>query len=215
MALGTFSELKASVADWIARSDLTTQIPDFITLAEARINRKVRLRTFETDTTLTGTTSSRNLSLPSDYVEPIALFLTTSGDEELMTPFVAGTVEFQTYNGWPRRYTIDGTTIKLEKPCDQAHTFKFRYRQKLALSDSAPTNWLLTNAPDAYLAQTLSEAYAFIMDVQKAASWDAKATRALDEVNLLNARHKAMAPLQADAGLRATGSFNINSGDYS
>ena len=32
MALTTYSELKTSIADWLNRSDLTTQIADFIAL---------------------------------------------------------------------------------------------------------------------------------------------------------------------------------------
>jgi len=35
MALTTYTELKASIADWLNRSDLTAAIPDFISLAEA------------------------------------------------------------------------------------------------------------------------------------------------------------------------------------
>ena len=36
MALdGTYAGLKASVADWLNRADLTAVVPDFITLAEA------------------------------------------------------------------------------------------------------------------------------------------------------------------------------------
>ena len=33
MALTTYTELKASVADWLNRTDLTNVIPDFISLA--------------------------------------------------------------------------------------------------------------------------------------------------------------------------------------
>ena len=40
MALdGTYSGLKASVADWLKRTDLTSNIPDLVKLAEARIAR--------------------------------------------------------------------------------------------------------------------------------------------------------------------------------
>ena len=44
MALTTYTELKASLADWLNRSDLTTTIPDFISLAEAQIERQLRTR---------------------------------------------------------------------------------------------------------------------------------------------------------------------------
>jgi len=44
MALTTYSELKTSIADWLNRSDLTTQIADFIALTEADFNSKLRVR---------------------------------------------------------------------------------------------------------------------------------------------------------------------------
>jgi len=44
MALTTYTELKASIADWLNRSDLTAAIPDFISLAEAQMERTLRTR---------------------------------------------------------------------------------------------------------------------------------------------------------------------------
>ena len=35
----TWTELKASVAEWLNRSDLTSKIPEFIALAERKFNR--------------------------------------------------------------------------------------------------------------------------------------------------------------------------------
>ena len=42
MALSNYTGLKASIADFLNRDDLTAVIPDFITLAEAQINRDIR-----------------------------------------------------------------------------------------------------------------------------------------------------------------------------
>jgi len=39
-----YASLQAEVAGWLARADLTSQIPTFIQLAEARFNRDVRVR---------------------------------------------------------------------------------------------------------------------------------------------------------------------------
>ena len=50
MALTTYTELKAAIADWLNRSDLTSQIPDFITLAEAEMawtNRDSVIRVYD------------------------------------------------------------------------------------------------------------------------------------------------------------------------
>jgi hypothetical protein len=44
MALNNYSDLKTSVANYLGRSDLTSAIPDFITLAEIRLARQLRLR---------------------------------------------------------------------------------------------------------------------------------------------------------------------------
>ena len=42
MALTTYTGLKASIADFLNRDDLTSVIPDFVALAEAQINRDIR-----------------------------------------------------------------------------------------------------------------------------------------------------------------------------
>jgi len=44
MALATYTDLKASIADWLNRSDLTAAIADFISLAEAQMERTLRTR---------------------------------------------------------------------------------------------------------------------------------------------------------------------------
>jgi hypothetical protein len=41
MSLTNYSDLKTSVANYLARTDLTDQIPDFIRLAEYRMRREV------------------------------------------------------------------------------------------------------------------------------------------------------------------------------
>ena len=40
MALDNYTNLKASIADWLARADMTAVIPDLITLAEGQMHRR-------------------------------------------------------------------------------------------------------------------------------------------------------------------------------
>ena len=47
MAIDSYTKLKTSVATWLDRDDLTDNIPDFISLAEDRINRHIRVRSME------------------------------------------------------------------------------------------------------------------------------------------------------------------------
>ena len=58
MAITTYDELKTSVADFLNRDDLTSVIPDFITMAEADLNRNVRHWRMEGAQTQTLTASS-------------------------------------------------------------------------------------------------------------------------------------------------------------
>ncbi len=48
MAISNYTELKAAVANWLGRSDLTTRIPEFITAAEIRLCDDVKVKAMET-----------------------------------------------------------------------------------------------------------------------------------------------------------------------
>lgn len=156
MAISTYAELQTAIADWLARSDLSGDAVDFITLAEAHLNREIPA--VETDVTLTGTLDSRRIDISANsVVSALALFLvdSSSGDEIEITRKADGTFPYLDTSGEPQFWAIDGTNIDFDRPLDAAYTFRFRIRQKYTLSASATTNWLLTNHPDVYLAASL------------------------------------------------------------
>ena len=64
MAINSYSTLCDAVGRWLYRDDLTSTIPDFIALAESRINRDLALRAMETSAT--GTLSGSSFTAPSD-----------------------------------------------------------------------------------------------------------------------------------------------------
>ena len=68
MAISNYSELKAAIADWLNRSDLTDSIPDFIVLAETRHKRDFKIRRMETRVTANTVADSEFYSLPDNYV---------------------------------------------------------------------------------------------------------------------------------------------------
>jgi len=76
MALSTYTELKASVADWLNRTDLTTIIPDFIALAEAQIERTLRTRQMIVRTT--ASIDTEYSAVPADFLESTARCLPIS-----------------------------------------------------------------------------------------------------------------------------------------
>ena len=52
MALTQYSELKTAVANWLKRDDLTARIPEFISMMEDRVNKKLRVRAMEASATI-------------------------------------------------------------------------------------------------------------------------------------------------------------------
>ena len=69
MALVNYSDLKTSVADWLNRTDLTTTIPDFITLAEAGFNKEIRNR--KMIKRATATIDSQYSAVPADWLQTV------------------------------------------------------------------------------------------------------------------------------------------------
>jgi len=162
MAIATYADLKTKVASWGRRSGNSTfvsEVPDIITIAEAKLNRE--LGPVETNATRTGTVGSRNIDISAlSIVEPISLWLTphTDADEIQLDQVSPHDMPYRAANGEPRLWVVDSlSTIKLDCPCQLAYSFRFRFRGPFNLADGADgdSNWLLDNHPDIYLAAAL------------------------------------------------------------
>lgn len=190
MAIGNYSDLKAAITTWMSRGNVAGQAADCIMLAEAALNRE--LNPVEIDVTLTGVQDSRSIDISTqNCVDPIALFLADTGcDEVEMTRKDDGTFPYRSSSGYPRFWAIDGTNIDFDCPLDQAYPFRFRFRQRFALSDDAPTNWLLTYHPDVYLAAAIVWGGIFIQDDPAAARWISILNSALPSVRNIIAQSK-------------------------
>lgn len=209
MALSNYTELQTAVLDWMVRTSQTGQVVDWITLAEARLNRE--LGAVETDATLTGVADSRSIVISSLSVErPIALFLAESGSDEVPVEKAAdGTFPYLATAGRPTKWTMDGENhveqrvIQFDRKLDSAYPFRFRYRQRFALSDSATTNWLLTNHPDVYLAASIVWGHAYNKSPE-VAPWKELLDETIPSVRNAIAQSKR-ATLDVDPGLTRKG----------
>lgn len=198
MTLANYSELQSEALDWMERAGQSGKAPTWIKVGEAKLNR--RLGVVETDTTITGTIGSRRIDISSvAMVQPIALFIAEVGDdEEELTPKADGTFPYLADNGRPKYWAVDGTNIDFDCPLDAAYPFRLRYRQRFALSDSTPTNWLLTNHPDVYLAATLMWGAGYNQDWQNGAIWKQTLEEAIPEIkNQIAQNKRAVATVDA------------------
>lgn len=213
MAISTFAELQTAVTDWMARSDLSGSAEDFITLAEARLNRLIPA--VETDVTLVGTEDSRAIDVSANsVVSPLALFLIdpSTSDEIELTQKADGTFPYDATSGEPRFWAMDGDNINFDCPLDDDYSFRFRIRQRFALSDSATTNWLLTNHPDVYLNAVLLWSGIFIKDGQQGQAFKSLLDEGIAEVQQIIAEQNR-AVLSVDNALQQPRRFDWFSGE--
>lgn len=203
MALANYTDLQASVLDWMTRAGQSGKVADWIALAEARLNRE--LGAVETDATITGVPASRRIDISTlSMVQPIALFLAEVGNDEVfITPKADGTFPYLDDTGRPTIWAIDGTNIDFDVVLDAAYPFRLRYRQRFSLATSA-TNWLLTNHPDVYLAATLMWGAGYNEDWSNGSTWKLVLDEGIPSVRNQIAQNKR-ALLTVDPGLSSIG----------
>ena len=186
MAIGTFAELKTATANWLDRSDLTDRIPEFITLAEARFNRVLRIRDMETVSTAISTTAgTREYNLPTGFVQMKEFHLSTDPITPLayITPEMMSRMQAGSSKSKPQVFTIIADKVRLGPNPDAVYTTSMLYYKAFtALSDSATTNDMLTNNPDVYLYGTLLEAEPFIMNDERVQLWAIAFKQAIDDI---------------------------------
>jgi hypothetical protein len=194
MAITNYGELRDAAASWMARSDLTNQIPDFIEGARAMIyhggyfdgegyNDPLRIREMLTAADLTP--SSGSAALPNDFLEARRLY------EDASEPFQLYYIppeDFYVRNasndpGISGFYTIEGSTIRFS-PKAQNRIKLLYYALPAVMSADADTDPVLTKFPFIYLYSTIAEGFDYVMDHQRAGVYRSKAAA------LINARNK-------------------------
>lgn len=198
MAITTYAELQAAAANWLVRGDLTARIPEFITLAEVRLNRTLRARLAEVEQELTGAVGSRTIPLPAGFAEPLALWRVRP-EGRFALPFLEPSLMgASSLRGEPAAWTVDGAAVAFDRPCDQAYGYTLRMLRKLVLSDATPTNALLSEHPDVYLFATLCEAAPFLRDAELSNAYEARLARAIQEASAKDARSRAPRTLSTE-----------------
>lgn len=207
MAISNYSELKAAIADWLNRSDLTDSIPDFIALAETRHKRDFKIRRMETRVTASTIADSEFYTLPDNYVAMRNIQLNTDPKTplEYLTPEQMDRIYAGSATGKPKAFSIIGNNIQLRPIPDSAYQIEILYfKHFTALSDSNTTNDMLTHHPDAYLYGALVEAEPYLQNDKRIQVWSAYYDRTKNDIISSNERdrHSGVAPTtRIDYGL--------------
>jgi hypothetical protein len=184
MALSTYTELKTSIGDWLNRADLTTVIPDFISLAEAQVERTLRTR--QMIVRANASFDAQYGAVPSDFLETKSLKLTSTNPqtplEFLSIDALDNKASEYTGSGKPRFFGVVGGQFRIVPTPDATYTTELTYYAKLTkLSSTVATNWLLTSNPDIYLYGALLQAAPYLQDDARIQTWATLYERALND----------------------------------
>tara|TARA_R100000808_G_scaffold2285_1_gene9338 strand:+ start:1648 stop:2259 length:612 start_codon:yes stop_codon:yes gene_type:complete len=182
VALTNYTDLKSSIADFLNRSDLTSVIPDFITMAEADMNRSLRTREMSVRTR--SVISSQYVKLPDDYLGMRNIELLT----DPITP-----LEFKNLHnldihrasnatGKPLYYSIMQNNIEFAPAPDGDYTLEILYYQKIPPLATFSTNHILDNHPDAYLYGSLSHSAPYLHSDERIGVWSGKYQQVIEQI---------------------------------
>ena len=186
MALATYSDLKTTIANYLARSDLTSQIPDFITLAENRLRRELRTRKMLKLVSASMTANDSTMGLPSDFLQlrDIHISATPVHNMQFLSPSLFFRNARTTDTGLPRMYTILDAEFQFGPIPDSNYTTRMLYyAAPTYLSDSNTSNVFLANYPDALIYAALGEAEPYLMNDERLGTWAAMYQRAIDAIS--------------------------------
>jgi hypothetical protein len=195
VSITTYAELQTAVAGWVNRSDLSARVPEFIALFEARARRDLKdwLRFSLTLTTVTG-----DIALAATVSEVLGVFdtfpLRMVTREELgywmeldSNARQPSEMVFVDYDA-----NAPSTTLRFYPPASASGPIASLTVDAVmvlpALSDSATTNALLREAPDAYLYGSLAESAPYLMHDERLPMWEARAAKAIKDLRIQSER---------------------------
>lgn len=187
MALATYSDLQTAVSNWTHRSDLTAQIVDFITLAEIRVSRDLRISPLIANASVTVGAAADTGPLPTGFLGMVDVKIASSGAElKYITPDTLARAQANA-NGQtvPNQFTIIGTAVRVSPTWTAGGNLSCNYfKKEVVLSGSNATNWYITNAPDMLLYACLLEAAPYMKaEDADVAKWKAYYENSRDRLN--------------------------------
>jgi hypothetical protein len=203
-----YTELQTVLASWINRSDLTSQIPEFIRYFEDTLNRDLRLTDQETTAALTLTSGTDNVSLPSGFADIISLIYT---DTDFRPPRNINIADLDntkdSSSGMPEYYAISDK-LYFNQTADQNYALTMRYWLKWDIATDS-TNSLLTNNPEAYLYGSLLHGAHYLMGHKMWPMWEKRAEKIMESLQRQSSRRIARSTLRTELGWLTGRRYNI------
>ena len=197
MAITTYATLQTAVSSWLDRTDLTDRAPEFIALAEAQMQRRLNVREMEAISDLTITSGAA--TIPTGFLRPKSFKLTVYPYSAISyvqpdDPNINASASVLT--GAPLYYTAVGTQFLFSSNASGYTARLWHVARFTALSTGSPTNWLLTNHPDAYLYGALLQAAPWLREDERIGIWQGFYETIMEDINRIDRDGRIGASLQ-------------------
>lgn len=175
----TYSSLKADIATWLNRSDLTAIIPSLVTLAHAEIDSELRGSIREDDRVLTLTSGTADL--PTDFRR----LLNVSIEGMPLIPLDRQGLDGRSpITGQPRYYRIlQGAIEVYPTPAADTEITIIYERTIPVLELDDDTNEVLDRFPALYLYGALKHSAPFLLEDDRLPVWGALYVDQLSKAN--------------------------------
>ncbi len=186
MALANYTDLQASVARWLDRTDMGALIPDFVALAEVRIARDLRDARLERAFTVTTEPGRAAYPVPEGIVSLVRVhMLDATGRPKPLEAYAAELIPGGPARARPRYYAFDGGGVTFGPVPDGAYPVTLAARGNLPALATAPggTNFVLSAFPNVYLFATLIEAADFTLSDELLGKWENRYRQAIGAAN--------------------------------
>lgn len=184
MPLDNYADLKSEIAGWLVEAgvaDFEARVPTFVRMFEVRANRKLRHRLM--GKRATALVEDQFVPLPVGWLEAINVQVNALDPQplEYKSMDFLDEIRGSTSTGALRYYTIVANTIELVPTPVGTTEIEMVYYEKIPfLSDTNPTNWLLTEAPDLYLFGSLMNAELYGVNDERVTTWATAMSEAMD-----------------------------------
>lgn len=194
-----YTDLQASVADWLARDDLEPQIVDFIWLAECDIQRAVKFRLADKIQVANSIAGQGYVELPEDYAEGGFLRWTGStsmpslevGSYDMMHRHQQAPFSSNISGGDTIVSTLHGNRLYIgQEPGEIAYELFYKAGvQHLTAKD--PSNYILKEYPDCLLFGALVVAAPYLGADERIGTWATMYTNAKEETRMAEWRARS------------------------
>jgi hypothetical protein len=179
VAISTYQELQDAVANWLHRSDLTSRVPEFITIGETRIFRNLRVKDMEA--TLNATVSSGVIATPTSYIDLKYAYVNQSSAVKLerkTADWIYQNYPTRSSYGTPKFIAREAGNFIFGPYPDSNYLITGVYYKNIGpVSTSAHA--VFTANPDLYLFAALVAATPFLKQDSRLMMWEAQYQGAL------------------------------------